>query len=191
MAQDLPILPFPSTADFRNWLTDNHVSSPGIWLKIAKKGSGQPSVTYAEALDVALCFGWIDGQKKAFDDAHWLQRFTPRRAGSKWSEINVGRVIALIASGEMHPAGMSQVEAAKADGRWTSAYAGMATIGVPDDLAAALRANPEAAAFFETLNRQNRYAVLYRIQDARKPETRQARIERFVAMLGRGETLYP
>jgi len=186
----LPILPFASTRDWESWLEEHHDSSAGLWLQIAKKASGLETVTYAQALDVALCFGWIDGQKAGYDEVYFLQRFTPRRARSKWSQINVDKVTELIAAGRMRPSGLAQIEAARADGRWDAAYGGMATITVPDDLQAALDANPAAAAFFATVSRTNRYAVLYRVYDAKRPETRARRIEALVAMLADGKTLH-
>jgi uncharacterized protein YdeI (YjbR/CyaY-like superfamily) len=187
---ELPILPFASAAAFEAWLEREHATAGGVWLKIAKKGSGIASVTHAEALDVALCFGWIDGQRRAHDATWFLQRFGPRSRRSTWSKINTEKVAALIAAGRMRPAGLAQVEAARADGRWEAAYAGQRTATVPPDLQQALDANPRAAAFFATLRGQNRYALLYRIQDAKRPETRARRIARFVAMLERGETLH-
>lgn len=190
MADELPILPFASAAAWETWLEDAHARATGVWLQIAKKGTGIATVTYAEALDVALCFGWIDGQKRGFDATWFLQRFTPRKRGSRWSKINVGHVERLIAAGRMRPAGLAQVEAARADGRWEDAYHGQRDATVPPDLQAALDADPRAAAFFATLRGANRYAILYRVQDAKRPETRSRRIERFVAMLARGETLH-
>jgi uncharacterized protein YdeI (YjbR/CyaY-like superfamily) len=187
---DLPIVPFTSAGDLRTWLHDNHRDSAGIWLKIAKKGTGIDTVTYDEAVDAALCYGWIDGQKGKFDDTWWLQRFTPRRPRSKWSKINCDRATKLIASGAMEPAGLAEVEAAKADGRWDAAYAGQRTATVPEDLQAALDADPDAKAFFATLNSANRYAILYRVQDAKRPETRAKRIATFVEMLREGRTLH-
>ncbi len=158
---------------------------------MAKKASGIPSVTHAEALDVALCYGWIDGQRNSFDDRWFLQRFTPRRARSNWSKVNCAKVERLIEEGRMQAAGLAEVERARADGRWDAAYDAPSTATVPDDLQRALDDNPAAAACFATLNSQNRYAILYRIQDAKKPETRARRIEKFVAMLNEGTTLYP
>jgi uncharacterized protein YdeI (YjbR/CyaY-like superfamily) len=190
MADELPILPFASAQAWEAWLEREHARAPGVWLKIAKKDSGIATVTYAEALDVALCFGWIDGQKRAFDETWFLQRFTPRKRGSRWSRVNTEHVTRLIAAGRMRPAGLAQVEAARADRRWDDAYDGQRSATVPDDLQAALDANPAAAAFFATLRGANRYAVLYRVQDAKRPETRARRIDRFVAMLARGETLH-
>jgi uncharacterized protein YdeI (YjbR/CyaY-like superfamily) len=186
-----PVMPFANAAAFRDWMVTHHESSQGIWLQIARRGSGISSVTYDESLDVALCFGWIDGQKAKFDESRWLQMFTPRRSRSKWSKINCTRAERLIASGEMAPAGLKQVEQAKADGRWEAAYAGQRTATVPEDLVAALEGNQAAREFFRTLDSTNRYAILYRIQDAKRPETRARRIEKFVAMLAGGEKLYP
>ena len=190
MATDLPTLPFATVGEFERWLETNHDAAAGLWLKIAKKDSGIPSVTYPEALDVALCFGWIDGQKRPFDGNHWLQRFTPRKARSRWSKINCDKVDALVERGAMRAAGLREVEAAKADGRWDTAYAGQRTASVPDDLAEALAANEPAAAFFATLDSTNRYAILYRVGDAKRPETRARRITQFVAMLAEGRKLH-
>jgi len=189
-ADDLPILPFASSAAWAQWLEREHARAPGVWVQIAKQACGIATVTYAEALDVALCFGWIDGQKRAFDATWFLQRFTPRKRGSRWSKINVGHAERLIEAGHMRPAGLAQVEAARADGRWEDAYDGQRSATVPPDLQAALDASPAAAAFFATLRGANRYAILYRVQDAKRPETRARRIDRFVAMLARGETLH-
>jgi uncharacterized protein YdeI (YjbR/CyaY-like superfamily) len=191
MADDLRIASFESTVDFEAWLGEHHASAPEIWLKLRKKTPGVVALDYGQALDVALCYGWIDGQKAAFDDHHWLQRFTPRRQRSKWSRINCGKAEALIAQGRMRPPGLAEVERAKADGRWDAAYDGQKTASVPDDLAEAFAANPGAAAFFATLDGRNRYAVLYRIQDAKKAETRMRRIEKYVAMLAEEKKIYP
>lgn len=188
---DRPVLPFASPAAWEDWLEEHHEESNGLWLKIAKKASGIETVTHAQALEVALCFGWIDGQRDKLDEEWFLQRFTPRRARSNWSRINRDKVEALTAAGRMRPAGLREVERAKEDGRWDSAYEGQRTMTVPDDLQAALDANPAACEFFETLKGTNRYAVLYRVQDAKRPETRARRIEKFVAMLARCEKLYP
>jgi uncharacterized protein YdeI (YjbR/CyaY-like superfamily) len=185
-----PVLPFASREEFARWLDANHASSDGIWIKFAKKASGIDTVVYAEAVDVALRHGWIDGQAASIDDEWYAQRFTPRRARSKWSKINREKAEALIASGEMKPAGLAEVERAKADGRWEAAYSSPANATVPDDLQAALDANPQAAEFFATLSGSNRYAILYRIEDAKRPETRARRIEKFVGMLARGETVH-
>jgi uncharacterized protein YdeI (YjbR/CyaY-like superfamily) len=187
----LPILPFASQREWEAWLDEHHLTSKGLWLKIAKKGSGIDSLDYAEALDAALCHGWIDGQKAPFDDTYWLQRFTPRGPRSKWSKVNVDKALALIESGRMKPAGLAAVEQAQADGRWEQAYDSQSKATVPEDLQRELDRNPEAAEFFATLNSVNRYAVLYRIHEAKKPETRARRIEKFVAMLKRKEMLHP
>ncbi len=173
------------------WLATNHATSAGIWMEIAKAGSGAVTCSYREALDGALCYGWIDGQKAAAGEGVWLQRFTPRRPRSRWSKINRGRVEALMAAGRMTAAGMAQVERARTDGRWAAAYEGQAAATVPDDLAAALAANPAAARFFDELDRRSRYAILYRVQDARRPETRARRIATFVEMLANRQTLHP
>ena len=185
MADDPLVL--PDGAAWRAWLAANHAASDGVWLVTAKKGVA--GVSRDEALEEALCHGWIDGQARSRDEATYLQRYTPRRTRSVWSQRNTKIVERLTAEGRMHPAGLAEVERAKADGRWEAAYAGSATIEVPADLVEALEAEPEAKARFETLNRQNRYSVLYRIETAKRPETRQRRIEKFVAMLARGETL--
>lgn len=188
--QDLPVQSFASRQAWRAWLTAHHAASPGLWLKIAKKGAGVDSVTYSEALDVALCFGWIDGQKDKLDAVHWLQRFTPRQARSRWSKANRERVEKLLASGEMAAAGRREVEAAQQDGRWDAAYDGQRTITVPEDLQRELDANRKASDFFTTLDRVNRYAILYRLHDAKKPETRARRLAKFVAMLAAGEKIH-
>jgi uncharacterized protein YdeI (YjbR/CyaY-like superfamily) len=187
---DHPVLSFASKDDFEAWLEEHHAASDGVWIKIAKKSTGIPSVNHAAALDVALCFGWIDGQAKPIDEIHYLQKFTPRRERSKWSKINVGKVAELISSGAMRPAGLAEIERAKADGRWDAAYDSPRTSTVPPDLQAELDADPDAKAFFEGLSSANRYAILYRLHDAKKPETRARRLEKFVAMLRRGETLH-
>lgn len=184
------VLAFATQDDWAGWLGANHDTSTGLWLKHAEAASGISSVTYAEAVEVALCWGWIDGQKRKFDDQHWLQRYSPRRRKSVWSKINVGKAEALIAAGRMQPAGLREVERAKADGRWDAAYAGQSTATVPDDLQAALDADPAAAEAFAGLNSSNRYAILFRVHNAKKPETRARRIEKFVAMLRAGERLY-
>jgi uncharacterized protein YdeI (YjbR/CyaY-like superfamily) len=181
---------FKSAKAFEAWLKKHHASSEGLWLQIAKKSANEPSVTYAEAVDLALCFGWIDGQKKGLDEQHFLQRFTPRRPKSIWSKINVAKVAALIEAGRLQPAGQAQVDAAKADGRWEGAYDGARTSTVPDDLQAALDATPSAKTFFATLNATNRYAVLWRVQTAVKPDTRAKRIGQLVEMLARGEVIH-
>jgi uncharacterized protein YdeI (YjbR/CyaY-like superfamily) len=179
-------------AAWRRWLADHHAEEAGVWLVLAKKGTTEPtSLTYEQALDEALCHGWIDGQVGRRDERTFRQRFTPRRARSTWSKRNVGHVERLLREGRMHAAGVAQVERAKADGRWQAAYAGQASIEVPEDLAIALAAEPRAQAMFEILTSQNRYAVLYRIDAAKRASTRARRIEQYVAMLSRGETLHP
>lgn len=182
---------FKTARAFELWLKKNHAATDGLWLKIAKRGAQEPSVTYAEAVEIALCWGWIDGQKKGFDDQHFLQRFTPRRARSIWSKINVDKAEALVRQGRMQPPGEAQIRAAKADGRWARAYDGARSSAVPEDLAAALDAEPKAKAFFATLDAANRYAVLWRIQTAVKAGTRARRITQMVQMLARGETIHP
>jgi uncharacterized protein YdeI (YjbR/CyaY-like superfamily) len=187
---ELPIRGFASAKAFGAWLAKQHMKSPGIWLKIPKRGSGEPGPTYAEALDEALRFGWIDSQKETFDDAFFLQRFTPRGPKSKWSKINRDKIAALIEAGRMEPAGLAAVEAAKADGRWDAAYDSPRTASVPPDLQLALDADPAAKLFFVGLSSQNRYAILYRVQEAKRADTRAKRIEKFVAMCARGETVW-
>jgi uncharacterized protein YdeI (YjbR/CyaY-like superfamily) len=186
-----PELVVGNATAWRNWLRKNHSDSNGVWLVLAKKGTVKPtSLTYPEAVEEALCHGWIDGQARRGDDTTYTQRFTPRRSRSVWSVRNTGIAERLLSEGRMHPAGVAEMERAKADGRWEAAYAGPASIEVPPDLTAALGAEPKAKAMFKTLNRQNRYAVLYRIATAKRADTRAQRIERFVAMLARGETIY-
>lgn len=189
MPDDLPILSFASAVEMEDWLEGNHAGSDGIWLKIGKKGSGIARVTYAEALELALCFGWIDSQKRGLDERHFLQRFTPRRPGGRWSKINREKAEALIAAGRVRAAGIAEIEAAKGDGRWEAAYEGQRTAEVPADLRRELDANPAAAEFFAGLDSANRYAILYRLEDAKKPETRARRLRKFVAMLERGEKI--
>lgn len=190
MADELPILLFAGPTELEAWLQANHAESGGAWLKIAKKGAPEPSVTYAEALELALCFGWIDSQKRGHDDTHFLQRFTPRRPRGRWSKINREKAEALIAAGAVRPAGVAEIEAAKADGRWEAAYEGQRTARVPDDLQAELDANPAAREFFAGLDSANRYAVIYRLNDAKKPETRERRLRKFISMLERGEKIH-
>lgn len=185
----LPIRGFASAQAFGAWLAKQHTKSPGIWLQIPKRGSGKSGPTYAEALDEALRFGWIDSQRATFDDSCFLQRFTPRGAKSKWSKINREKIAVLIAAGRMEPAGLAVVEAAKQDGRWDAAYDSHRTATVPPDLQLALDANPVAKAFFAGLSSQNRYSILYRLQDAKRADTRARRIEKFVGMCARGETI--
>ncbi|MEA2198636.1 MAG: hypothetical protein QOJ25_2687 [Solirubrobacteraceae bacterium] len=189
--KDLPIVSFATALEWERWLEQHHGSAAGAWLKFAKKGSGDESVSQAEAVEVALCFGWIDGQAAPHDEAAWLQRYTPRRPRSKWSQINREKATRLIDEGRMRPAGLTQVELAQADGRWEAAYEPQSRATVPEDLAAELERRPEAAAFFATLNRVNRYAILHRIHDAKRPETRARRIQKFVEMLERGEKIHP
>ena len=188
---DEEAIPFADPAAFEAWLDEHHGSSDGIWIKFAKKASGIPSVTYKEVLAVALAYGWIDGQVKRIDADWYRQRWTPRRARSVWSKINRAAAEAMIERGDMKPAGLAEVERARADGRWERAYDSPKTATVPDDLRAALDAEPAAAKLFDELDGNNRYAILHRIQDAKRPETRARRIAQFVAMLARGETLHP
>jgi uncharacterized protein YdeI (YjbR/CyaY-like superfamily) len=190
MAADPPVKSFASQDAWERWLDRNHGKEEGVWLKVAKKASGKGTVTVPEALEISLCYGWIDGQRKALDEDYFLQRFTPRRLRSRWSRINRDSATALIEQGRMRPAGLAEVERAKADGRWDAAYASVRTMEVPADLQRELDARPQAAAFFATLNSQNRYSILYRLHDAKRPETRARRLEKFVAMLEAGETLY-
>ena len=185
-----PVLAFASQDEWEAWLDAEHASSDGVWVKFAKKGSGVETVVYAEALDVALCYGWIDSQVMTLDERFYLQKFTPRRSRSKWSRINREKIEQLTKAGRMKPAGLEQVELAKADGRWDAAYASPSTIEVPEDLQKALDANPKAAEFFATLSGSNRYAILYRLEDAKKAETRARRLEKFMGMLERGEKVY-
>lgn len=192
MAADLPELTCPDADAWRAWLAEHHSSPTGVWLVLAKKGTTQPtSLNYDQALDEALCHGWIDGQSRRRDETTYCQRFTPRRVRSPWSERNTGIVARLVTEGRMHPAGLAEVERAKADGRWEAAYAGSASIEVPPDLAAALARQPRAQAMFDILTSQNRYAILYRIGNAKRADTRARRIGQFVAMLARGDTVYP
>jgi uncharacterized protein YdeI (YjbR/CyaY-like superfamily) len=186
----LPVLSFATVADSEAWFEQHSAGQRGFWLRIGKAGAAAPTVTYAEALDVALCHGWIDGQKRTYDETSWLQRFTPRGLRSRWSQVNRDKAEALIKAGRMRPSGLAQVDAAKADGRWAAAYAGQRTATVPDDLAAALEADPEAKAFFESLNGANRFAILFRVQDAKRPQTRAARIAKFVQMCHNHQTLH-
>jgi uncharacterized protein YdeI (YjbR/CyaY-like superfamily) len=185
-----PILSCASPADWAAWLAQHHATAGGVWLKIPKKEAGSASVTYAAALDAALCYGWIDGQKGSFDDQYWLQRFTRRKPRSGWSRINRAKATALIEQGAMQPAGRREVEQAQADGRWDAAYAGQRTATVPDDLRQALDQHPVARDCFATLDSANRYAILYRVQEAKKPETRARRIAEYVAMLSEGRKIH-
>lgn len=189
---ELPELLVPDAGAWRDWLMENHGEPAGVWLVLARKGVVEPtSLTYDQALDEALCFGWIDGQVRGGDGVTYRQRFTPRRARSPWSARNVQHIERLLAEGRMHPSGIAAVEQAKADGRWNAAYAGPATMEVPEDLAAALAVEPSAAAMFEILSSQNRYALLYRLANAKRADTRDRRLKQFVEMLARGETFYP
>jgi uncharacterized protein YdeI (YjbR/CyaY-like superfamily) len=189
--RDLPVIAFKSQPAWDAWLTSQPAQSKGLWLKLAKKSSGIASVSRPEAIDTALCHGWIDGQLDSFDDAYWLIRFTPRQSTSKWSEKNRTRALQLVELERMRPAGLNEIDRAKKDGRWSAAYAPQSTAQVPDDLRAALAENKKAKGFFETLDSTNRYAILHRIHTAKKSETRTARIAKFVAMLAEGKTIYP
>jgi uncharacterized protein YdeI (YjbR/CyaY-like superfamily) len=186
----LPILAFADTSAFGAWLASQGASVPGLWLRLAKKGAARRTLTRSEAIDAALCHGWIDSQLDTYDEHSWLIRFTPRRPRSKWSELNRQRASDLLAEGRMRPAGLAQIEMAKADGRWEAAYAPASAAEAPPDLAAALDANPQAAVFFATLKGANRYAILYRIGAVKTPEARARKIAQFVAMLMRGETIH-
>lgn len=188
---DIPTLPFASKKKWAAWLARQHDKSAGVWLKLARKGFDISSVTYDEAVDVALCYGWIDGQKKGFDDKHWLQKFTPRAPRSIWSKINTEKAEKLIQSGEMKPAGLKAIEAARQDGRWDAAYESQKNISIPDDFQAELDKNPQAQASFRSLNSANRYAILFRIHHAKKAETRARRIQQFVEMLESGKESHP
>lgn len=189
-SKDQPVMLFASKNAWASWLDKNQATSVGLWLRLAKKAAELESVTYAEALDVALCYGWIDGQKKSFDQESWLQKFTPRGAKSIWSKINREKAQELIEAGKMQPAGLQAIEKAKQDGRWDAAYDSQSKATVPDDLQAELDRNPQAKAFFATLNSVNRYAILFRIQTAKKVETRARRIQQFIQMLEKNEKLH-
>lgn len=186
-----PTLTVTSQAQWEAWLELNGSASTGVWLRLAKKAASQSTVSYAEAVEGALCHGWIDGQKQAESEHYWLQRFTPRTARSIWSQINKAKAESLISAGRMQPAGLREVGRAKQDGRWDAAYSSASTSTIPDDLQQALDANQEAKAFFATLNSQNRYAILFRIQTVKKAETRAKKIARFIEMLAKGEKLHP
>lgn len=190
MPDELPIVLFATPAELEAWLEEEHASSAGLWLKIAKKGSGVESVNYAEALELALCFGWIDSQKRALDEKHFLQRFTPRRPRGRWSRINREKAEGLIAAGKMRPAGMAEVEAARDDGRWEAAYEGQRIAEIPADLQHELDRNAAAREFFAGLDGANRYAIVYRLGEAKRAETRERRLRKFVAMLERGEKIH-
>lgn len=188
---DLPVIAFKSQQAWEVWLASQPADSNGLWLKLAKKSTGIASVSRQEAIDTALCHGWIDGQLDAFDDMFWLIRFAPRQSASKWSEKNRTRALELVKLKRMLPAGLREIDCAKKDGRWDAAYAPQSTAEVPDDLRAALSKNKAAKSFFETIDSANRFAILYRVHSAKKPETRTARIEKFVAMLAEGKTIHP
>jgi uncharacterized protein YdeI (YjbR/CyaY-like superfamily) len=190
-ANNLPIISFVTQQDWEAWLKEHHAHTRGLWLKLAKKETGIPSVSYAEALESALCYGWIDGQKASCDEHYWLQKFTPRGPKSLWSQVNCNKATALLASGRMQPAGRRQVELAKADGRWEAAYQSQSKITIPEDFQRELDTNQQAQEFFQALNSVNRYAILHRIQTAKKPETRVARIKKFIDMLTNQQKLYP
>ncbi len=187
----LPMETFETPQDWERWLLEHHTGIEGVWLKFAKKGTGIPSINYAEALDIALCYGWIDGQKAPFDDTYWLQKFTPRRSKSMWSKVNCNKAMALIAEGRMQPAGMRQVELAQADGRWDVAYESQSKITIPPDFQSELDKNQQAKDFFGTLDSANRYAFIFRIQTAKKPATRSARITKFIEMLANNQKIHP
>jgi uncharacterized protein YdeI (YjbR/CyaY-like superfamily) len=190
-AAEKPVLTLADKARWATWLARNHGTSSGVWLRLAKRTSGVQSISHGDALDLALCYGWIDGQAKSEDERYWLVKFTPRGRRSIWSKRNREKALAMIAGGDMKPAGLAEVERAKSDGRWDRAYDPPSRITVPDDLQAALDRNSRAAQFFRTLNGQNRYAILFRIQTAHKAETRAKRIQQFIQMLSRGEKIYP
>jgi len=186
----LPIIGFADQKELEDWLTGQPADAAGVWIKFAKKGGGKSSLSKVEAIDAALCHGWIDGQLDKYDDTHWLVRFTPRKPRSKWSEVNRTRALQLIEEGQMSKTGLAQVNAARADGRWNAAYAPVSTAEVPPDLQEALDQSPRAAAFFATLTGANRYAILYRISAVKKPDTRARKIAAYIAMLERGETIH-
>lgn len=189
-ALDLPILEFKTLAAWEKWLAKNHDRSRGVWMRVYKKGSGIKSIEIKDALDGALCFGWIDGQRKSYDDVSHLQKYTQRRAKSIWSKVNVANVGRLIEAGKMQPAGHTQIEAAKKDGRWAQAYDSVKEMQVPEDFLDKLREDKQAFAFFETLNSQNRYAIGFRLQTAKKPETRERRLKQFIEMMKNGEKFH-
>jgi uncharacterized protein YdeI (YjbR/CyaY-like superfamily) len=188
--KNLPVLFFETAEAWRAWLTDHHTDEAGVWLKFAKKTSGIESLNYAAALQEALCFGWIDGQAQSIDETYYLQKFTKRRPQSMWSKRNVGYVTALIEAGKMQPSGLAAIEAAKADGRWENAYDSSSAITIPDDFKEALGKHPKADEFYKTLNKTNTYAILWRIQTAKRPETRAARIAKFITMLEEGKKIH-
>lgn len=188
---NLPIILFVDRAAWAEWLDEHHRKAPGVWLQITKAASGIESVSYVEAVEVALCYGWIDGLKRSHDAVSWVQKFTPRRKKSMWSKINRDRALELMRRGEMQSAGLAEIEAAQQDGRWDAAYDSQSKAEIPSDFQAELDQHPEAKEFFATLNSSNRFAILYRIQTAKKPETRARRIQEFIGMLERHEKLYP
>ena len=190
LLHNIPVRLFKSWEDWTRWLDKNHAKSAGVWMQIAKNTGDLKSVSYAEALEIALCYGWIDGQKRSYDDSSWLQKFTPRGPRSIWSKINKAKAEKLIKSGQMKPAGLAAIERAKQTGQWDAAYDSHSTATVPDDFQAALNQNPKAKAFFATLDSTNRYAMLFRLQTAKKPETRARRIEQFIHMLEKHEKIY-
>jgi len=187
---DIPILAFKDARAFDSWLAKNHTAPDGIWMRMAKKASGKKSITYREAVDMALCHGWIDAQKLPESETTWLQRFVPRRPRSIWSKVNREKAMALIARGDMKPAGLAEIERAKLDGRWDAAYDSFSGATIPADFAKELASHPKAKAFFKTLSKTNSYAITWRLQTAKKPETRKRRIRTFIEMLEKGETLH-
>jgi uncharacterized protein YdeI (YjbR/CyaY-like superfamily) len=190
LLNNLPVMLFKHQQDWTRWLDKNHAKSAGVWMQIAKNTGDRKSVSYAEALEIALCYGWIDGQKKSWDETSWLQKFTPRGPRSIWSKINKAKAEKLIKNGQMQPAGLAAIERAKKAGQWEAAYDSHSTATVPADFQAALNQNPKAKAFFATLDSTNRYAMLFRLQTAKKPETRARRIEQFIGMLEKHEKIY-
>jgi uncharacterized protein YdeI (YjbR/CyaY-like superfamily) len=190
LKQDLPIIQFATQQEWEAWLEEHHGTSRGLWLKIAKREAGIGTVSYPEALESALCYGWIDGQRASLDEQFWLQKFTPRGRTSKWSQVNREKAMELLRQGRMKAAGRAEVERAQQDGRWDAAYEGQRTATVPEDLERELDKHPMARAFFASLDRRNRYAILYRLQDAKKPETRARRLEKFIAMLNEHQKIY-
>lgn len=188
--KELPVYLFETQQQFHDWLDTHHEQTTGIWVKFAKKASGKASISYDQAIEEALCYGWIDGLVNAYDDNYWLQKFIVRQPRSIWSQINVDKVEALIKRGKMQPAGQAAVETAKQNGNWDRAYAGSSAMTIPEDFQTALDQNPKAKTFFETLNKTNTYAFYWRVQTAKKPETRKARIEKFITMLSNGEKFH-
>jgi len=188
---DLPVIAFESADDWEKWLGENHPRSSGIWMRIFKKAANAASITHAEALDVALCYGWIDGWKKRYDERSWLQKFTPRGTRGIWSKVNTENVQRLTEAGRMKPAGLAQVEVAKRDGRWDSAYDPPSRATIPEDFLNELNKNKKAKAFFQTLNKRNTFPIAYRLRSAKRPETRQRRMREILDMLARGEKFYP